>query len=310
MPPKKIVPNSVGEVGNTNPSPPSKKQVNKAIKWVFTYNNYDPLEIVPIVSTFEQYCSKYIFQEETGEEGTPHLQGSIWLKVKMRPTELKLSKKIHWSLMKDEIGSLLYCSKEDTRTGKIYKSKNIIIPKPLNIITTLRPFQQSLENILLEEPNDRSIIWVADRKGSIGKSAFCKYLVHKYDALYITEGKKSDIINLVYNYCEVSKKYLTIVILDVPRENGNNISYKSLEEIKNGLICNTKYETGNTVINPPHIVVFANEYPDNTKWTSDRYQVYDVDDNYTLLTAGLANAPSASSSRYGSLNSQIASIVY
>ena len=38
----------------------------------------------------------YAFQEETGEQGTPHLQGIISLKKKMRDTEFNLPSKIHW----------------------------------------------------------------------------------------------------------------------------------------------------------------------------------------------------------------------
>lgn len=278
-----IVPDSAGEVGNTKTSPPLKKQVNKAKNWFFTFNNYTPEDIVLIVPTFDKYCEKYLFQEEVGEEcGTPHLQGGIWLKEKMRPTELKLSKKINWRLMKKELETMIYCSKEKTRNGAIYKSKNMILPKPLKVIETLRPFQQQLETLLLEEPNDREIIWVSDEQGGIGKSALCRYLISKYNACYITEGKKSDIINIIYNYCETN--YLTIVILDVPRANGNNISYKSLEEIKNGIICNTKYETGQKLINPPHIIVFANSHPDTSQFTSDRWKIYTVDDTFHLET--------------------------
>lgn len=74
-------------------------------------------------------------------------------------------------------------------------------------------------------------------------------------------------------------KDVEIIILDVPRANGNNISYKSLEEIKNGIICNTKYETGSKLINPPHIVVFSNSEPDIDQFSNDRWEIFQIVNN-------------------------------
>lgn len=284
-----IVPNSAneGETGNTIVSPSvEKKQCNKAKNWCFTLNNYTEDEIVSILSYFRENCIKYIFETEVGECGTPHLQGYIELKEKARWTEFKLSKRISWRVMSKKSSegyNIEYCSK-DFRKGlpvRIWKSDNIHIPRPLKIISSLRPWQSSLENILMDEADDRKIIWVWENVGKVGKSAFCKYMCHKYDALYGTEGKKSDLINIVYNY--VLNKELIHFILDVPRENGNNISYKSLEEIKNGMICNTKYETGVKLINSPHIIVFANEPPIKSKMSADRWEIYKIVDNELCL---------------------------
>ena len=184
--------------------------------------------------------------------------------------------------MKDEQATLLYCSKEDTRVGKIYKSDNIILPQPLKIIKELRPFQQDLVNIIKEPADDRTIIWIADINGNIGKSALAKYLIHRYGTIYITEGKKNDIMNIVYNASLTQN--IHSVVIDVPRANGNHISYKSLEEIKNGIIQNHKYETGTKLINPPHIIVFANAFPIVEQFTSDRWKVFTVDNMYNLVS--------------------------
>lgn len=266
-------------VGNTNQQP--KKQISPAKNWCFTFNNFEEKDISLLVSSFSSNCSKFIFENEIGENGTSHLQGYILFDKKRRPSELKLNNKIHWEKCKgNEQDNINYCSKDfrdNVKNCKIYKSENIRIPRPLKIINDLKKWQMDLKNILLEEPEDRKIIWVHENIGNVGKSAFSKYMVVKHDALYITEGKKSDIINIVYNY--VINKDLDILILDVPRDNGNKISYKSLEEIKNGLICNTKYETGNKVINAPHIVVFSNSPPDTEKFSADRWEIFEIKNN-------------------------------
>lgn len=67
---------------------------------------------------------------------------------------------------------------------------------------------------------------------------------------------------------------ITCIMLDIPRANNGNVSYASLESIKNGLVCNHKYETGTKVFNSPHVVVFANFPPvEPDKLSSDRWHI-------------------------------------
>lgn len=275
--------------GNTKtPVKIKEKRVVDSKYWCFTLNNYLEKDIIDLKNSFENICLKWIIGREVGEQGTPHLQGYIHLLKKGRPLEFKnFNKKIHWERCKGtENDNIIYCSKDKN----FIKSKNVIIPKPLKIIKDLKPWQLELENLLNEEPNDRDIIWVYENVGKVGKTSLARYMMWNYDSLYITEGKKTDIINIVYNYVLV--KELNVVILDIPRENNNNCSYKSLEEIKNGIICNTKYETGSKLINPPHIVVFSNFPPQYEKFSSDRWKVFEIVDNKLVKEdgVGLANA--------------------
>lgn len=66
---------------------------------------------------------------------------------------------------------------------------------------------------------------------------------------------------------------VTMLIIDVPRNNGNNISYSAVECILNGMITNTKFETGVKVFNAPHVVVFSNYEPDTEKLSEDRWSI-------------------------------------
>ena len=68
-----------------------------------------------------------------------------------------------------------------------------------------------------------------------------------------------------------------IVVIDLPRNNGNKVSYDAIESIKNGLICNTKFETGSKGFAPPHIVVFANALPEIEKLSADRWNIVCID---------------------------------
>jgi hypothetical protein len=151
--------------------------------------------------------------------------------------------------------------------------------RPIQLINPDRSYQQFILNIVKEEPDDRKIYWFFEEVGGVGKSSFCKYLVVKKDALYIDEGKKSDIINLIFK-ADMNKHNL--IVLDIPRANLNKCSYKTLESIKNGVICNTKYETGTKVFNSPHLIVFSNFYPETEGLSKDRLQIFHINDDYSL----------------------------
>jgi hypothetical protein len=142
---------------------------------------------------------------------------------------------------------------------------------PVRVISELYPWQKEIESIYLTEPDNRSIFWFWEEKGNVGKSAFVKYMIVKYKALYCDGGKKSDLMNLVFNS---NMDECRCVIWDLPRSTKGNISYATLECVKNGMVCNTKYETGTKVFNPPHIFVFANFPPDDVSQLSlDRWKI-------------------------------------
>jgi len=260
----------VVEEGNTKTS---SKQQSQRLQWAFTFNNYEKHHLDGLHALFKEICSDWIFQEEKGENGTPHLQGAIRLKKSMRYTEFSPDKKIHWEGQKS-LNSSNYCSKLKSRIGEIryggsYKPKNIV-----KTIETLREWQLKIKELCATEPDDRKIYWFWDEKGNIGKSAFIKYMVVNYNALLCQGGKHSDIINLVFN-CDMERT--NIMFFDIPRANKGNVSYSSLECIKNGMVCNTKYETGVKVFNPPHLIIFANFPPSEYDMLSeDRWVIEEL----------------------------------
>lgn len=123
-----------GEGGNTiSPSPVVKLQQNQYQYWCFTYNNYEIEQIERLEQIFKHCCLWYVFQEEIGEKGTPHLQGTIYLKKKERLTAmLKIDQKIHWEATKCVSASIAYCNKKDTAIGNVY-SYGINLPEPIEV---------------------------------------------------------------------------------------------------------------------------------------------------------------------------------
>ncbi len=140
----------------------------------------------------------------------------------------------------------------------------------LKLITDLRPWQQKVLDTFLTTADDRTINWVYDKKGGCGKTQFLKYMVHHHKVAFSRGGRYSDVCNLIFkqnmNQCKA-------VFLDIPREAGADVSYSALEAIKDGLISNTKYQTGSKAFNSPHVFVFSNSPPDLEKFTADRWNV-------------------------------------
>lgn len=249
------------EGGNTiSPSSTKSFQISPSIRWCFTLNNYSNVDISSIVLCFSKNCKFAIIGDEVGESGTPHLQGYCEFVTKCRPKSKLFIDSIHWEKAKgNREQNVDYCSKQRV----IY---SLGMPKPIKVIETLYSWQKDILDIYLSEPDDRSIYWFWDEKGNIGKSAFIKYMIVKHKILFCSGGKHTDIMNLVFNQ---DMDNCSCVMFDIPRANRGCISYSSLESIKNGMVCNTKYETGVKVFNSPHVFVFANFPPDNESMLSE-----------------------------------------
>lgn len=265
------------ESGNTNNTDSSSKvkQVNQLLHWFFTFNNYTSDDIETLETFFDNFCHKYCFQEEIGEAGTPHLQGIMSLHKRSRWSEFGLPQGIHWEKPINLTKAYKYCCKNDTRiAGTLPHVKNYVYEAPLKIINILKPWMVEIIDIVSKPANDRKVHWRWETIGGVGKSSFAKYLCHKYKAIYIDEGKKSDIINLIYKLKTINEN--SIIVIDIPRDNGNKVSYKAIEQIKNGMICNTKYETGMRLFNSPHIIIFSNYVPEEAKLSADRWDIKQI----------------------------------
>lgn len=111
---------------NTNIRDGSSRR-KRARCWCFTLNNHTITDPVSMSRGFlDQLKSlEFIFQEEMGKNGTPHLQGCIKFKNQMSFSTLKkFDARIHWEICRNWDASKIYCSKEATRIGEIYSQAN------------------------------------------------------------------------------------------------------------------------------------------------------------------------------------------
>lgn len=78
--------------------------------WVFTLNNWTPTELANILAWD---VSRMSVAEETGEEGTPHLQGAVTFRRKYRLAALKkMQSRAHWEVAVSA-DCFNYCHKDD-----------------------------------------------------------------------------------------------------------------------------------------------------------------------------------------------------
>lgn len=264
--------------GNTSASPESKRRDVHRKYWCFTFFYFvEDDRFLSLLARLEITFRRGIF----GFENCPttdrkHIQGFGVSSASKgcRFSQLhKMYPDIHFEPCNgSELQNLTYCEK----SGRF---RTFGYPAPIAIITELRQWQESVLSLFLMPPDGRSIHWIHEMQGGVGKSALCKYLMVKYKALYIDQGKKSDIVNHVFN-TDMDK--CGGIILDIPRNTQNKISYSAVESLLNGMIFNSKYETGSKLFNPVNIFVFSNYPPERSMMSADRWRIFEIRDN-TLI---------------------------
>jgi len=258
------------EEGNTVTSSGTSKskQDSRHTYYAITVHNYSEIELA-VKNRLVDICKKFVYGREIcPTTGNKHLQGFLSLKKPMRGTELKIPGNPHYeACIASAESNEEYCKKDGDYITHGY-------PKPIEIISELYPWQKNIETIFLQKPDKRKIYWFWEETGNIGKTEFVKYMVIKHKALFCSGGKHADLMNLVFNQ---NMDECTGVLFDIPRAHRGHISYTALESIKNGMVCNTKYETGVKIFNSPHIFVFANYPPEDPDMLSaDRWVITEL----------------------------------
>lgn len=139
-----------------------------------------------------------------------------------------------------------------------------------------RPWQQIVLDMVAQEPHDRQVLWIYDPAGGQGKSHLAKHLVDAHGAFYSNGGKATDIMH-AYNGER-------IVIFDYVRDSQEYVGYGPIEQLKNGICFSPKYESGMKRYDVPHVMIFANFMPDQTKMSADRWVIVELErDDWRVL---------------------------
>lgn len=260
-------------LGNTK----TKPYVEKGRKWCFTLNNWTDEEYNQLILDFGTKA-QYILGKEMGEEGTPHIQGYLEFKNPISFSSMK--KKIPRAHLEKSRGSTRqnydYCSKDgDFETNIDFRTfKDKLKEQCLELYKNVewKPWQLDVMNLVNDS---RAINWYWDKEGNIGKSFLCKYLALTRDVI-VCEGKKADVFNQVNCMLE-AERIPEVIICDIPRSTIDYINYGALEQLKGGMLYSGKYEGGMCLFPQPLVICFANEPPDESKMSEDRWNVIRIE---------------------------------
>lgn len=271
----------MAEAPQNHQEAPAGNTDQRARTWCVTLNNYTETDWTHWT---HNVCGDrfgaidfWVFQEETGENGTRHLQGVFRWKNAKKFAQVKsaLGMRCHIEVCHNAKASIKYCSKVETRTGRLASNLKSVqqgrVRDPLYMVP-LKKWQVEMEDWFLGEPDDREIRWYTDLEGGAGKTCFLKHLILKYPGqILLAGGRARDMAFLAKEQGDYR-----MVVVNLSRGDLNRVSYKGIEALKDGLMCSTKYECAQLVYNTPHVCVMANEDPNIHMMSYDRWNIINL----------------------------------
>ena len=119
-----------------------------ALNWCFTINNYHESDELRLKAVFDSGVAEYIiFGREVGASGTPHLQGYIRMKKKLRLNGMKkLHCTAHWEIARGNLrANIEYCSKEGNHVEYGETPVSDLSNKKLNRERTVKVFEKVMD---------------------------------------------------------------------------------------------------------------------------------------------------------------------
>lgn len=257
--------------------------------WDFTLKA-ETSNINQLKTWLKEYCKKWCFQKERGEQtGYEHYQGRFSLKIKDRLETIKNKcpfKDIHLSITSNENRkNNFYVIKDDTRIEGPWKDDDPTesiryIPRQIREITTFRPWQMDIYN-LLKTWDPRSIHIIIDTRGNNGKTILKTYCgVHNVAKTIPFCNDYKDIMRMVMDMPKVGA-----YIIDMPRAIKKEKLYQlfaGIETIKDGYAYDDRYTFKDEYFDCPGILVFTNNCPDLTLLSQDRWKLWKISEDFKL----------------------------
>ncbi len=172
--------------------------------------------------------------------------------------------------------NITYCKKELNYESNFPDSRHERALKSYASVTW-KPWQLQIISLCASPSVTRTVNWFWEPTGGTGKTYLAKYLYLLHNGI-VAGGKKADVFHQVAKWLELHEgSDPTLVLLDVPRTALGYISYGAVESLKDGFGFSGKYDgTVFYFTDCPHVIVFANEPPDPSKLSEDRWNIVPI----------------------------------
>jgi hypothetical protein len=253
------------------------------------------------MAVMDGIAKQFVFQLEQGDSGYEHYQGRLSLIKKRRAAE----KHILLNLFKDKPeylavtsnpehlkGDNFYVLKEDTRLEGPWsdkdKPKERFLPYQYDgIADRLYPWQKQIrDSAAVREPRLINVIY--DPTGCCGKSSIAAIMEILDDCIDMPPlNDFKDIVALAHDICkDTGNRDPKVMFFDMPRAMGKDKLvgfYSAIEQIKKGKLYDIRYKYSSWWIHSPQVWVFTNVFPDLAFQSMDRWRVWEISSEKTLV---------------------------
>ena len=251
-----------------------------------------------VANVLKTVFKKWVFQREVGENtGYNHWQvrGHLWKATTLQCAIKKFGELTwhgRWSITTTGVhqaNNFNYIMKEDTRAEGPFSDKDEDFEDPPVLTRQLKnfmkyemyPWQKQIATEVLEE-EDRYIKLVIEKTGNNGKSIFCEWLEYNRLAYEIPPmASMEDIMQ-----CCMCIKPQKCYVVDMPRAMKKDKLagfYSGLEALKNGTMYDKRHHFEKRRIDRPQILVFTNRFPDIELMSLDRWKIWELNEDKTLV---------------------------
>lgn len=270
----------------------------KTVKTFDFTMKFDDQPFMDIVSCLKGHVSAWAFQLELSEEKNyKHWQGRVRLFHQSRKRQViemfsqSILSKAHWSVTSTPSSKTFnYVIKVHTRvegpwTDKMSNLQDL--PRQIKAWAALRPFQQSILDIIMRDAiDDRKINVLFHERGNIGGSQFGIWLQVKGHASFIPPFlDPNDMIQ-----CVMGKPTSRCYYIDMPRgmaKDKLNGFWCGVEMMKNGFIYDKRHSWKEKIMDSPMIWIKTNHMPRIKDMSDDRFVFWTVGASFSLLSLPL-----------------------
>lgn len=137
-----------------------------------------------------------------------------------------------------------------------------------------KEWHKELDMYLRRNPDNRKIRWYVDEEGNKEKTLYAKYK-HSTDPKNVFISKNINVNEIKSAIKNGWNRKICIFDLNRTVENNKNL-YAALEQIKDGIIPDSKSPNNVVMFDTPHVIVFSNWAPKQKYLSVDRLDIINL----------------------------------